>query len=393
MVENEEHEQLGESSSRQRKSLLKSPGGASGFSGTTARMSRSAQDFSNIDSGTMLDALVDLSTTSDNLLKFLIPSSMSETSIAELMRRLHTKGSRERKNFDRLLSTLLAQKEAYESEGYIDTNKVLKILFGERYDSDDDASPWRPDELLQKANLAMLAANIFDQSQQQNDAPFWEELDHKFPTYFANEFASPNMLSTSRGTIGADTFNLALELRTHYAVTLLGSLRNQSDYDSDNILKRVFLESNKELRGWPVSGLQPRDMTKEVRNAILSRLEELRIVISRYEEGSTKCIEFLQTKWAWGIFVQQAIFWIGQRLTVLDEQVSVRGGADAIVQNLKDEVESTTSAKSSFGNEGANDEIILQYDIPSEAVQVESGEQDIVTNKLQSNAYRFDQFR
>lgn len=376
--------------------MAKSPGGISAFSGTTARTSRSGLDFADMDSGIMLDALPDLAGASDSMLRFLVPIDLSESSILSLMTQVQTKGSRGKKNFDRLFSTLSAQRDSYGSDSYIALSEVLRTLVGGRH-PDDDAGPWRPDGLLQKANLAILVAGVFNYSWERQDSHFVEELEQIFPAPFAKGLVSSNDLSIGYSVLGSQTFQVALEIRTQYAIMLFSRHAEQANFDYDVVLRKVFYENAQNLRGWPVVGLRTRDMTREVQDAIVSRLKSLRDTFARYSEGSMAAVEHIQAAFPWGSFVQQTLVWASQRMVELDSQNSANGGAHTICQTLKGKTESSALAGSLTNNDGINDRgtppIELQYDQPSDASHTASEQQDVPLPLRKAKVLDVDRFK
>ena len=341
----------------------------------------------------MLDALLDLSRASESALEFLVQPTASANAITALASKLRTKDCRERRNYDRLLSTLSAQRDSYDSDAYINVHKVLKIVLGRNIDLDDDDGPWRPDGILQKANLATLATGIFGQFQQQNEAPFVEDLDKEFPKPFLNGFAAVDMPSTGRSTLEADTIDIGLQVRTQYTIMLLARHAGQVNYDSDDILGQVFFESDTVLRGWPIAGLLSGDMTQDIEDVVVSRVDEIRIILSQHTEDPAKGIQMLQIEYSWNAFVHEMITWIGQRLAEIDDQISANGGAKDIHRYLRNEVEPSTSAKVSFEGEDDNGEIDLLHEVPSETLRTSTGQRKGPVNAANNNTYKFGVFK
>lgn len=377
----------------------KSPGGVSAFSGTTARTSRSAQDISELSSDDMLDALQDVSDASDKLLDFLIPSEISEVSVTALMTELQTKDSRTSKKLIRLSGSLSSQRgDTYGSHSYVAPREILRTLLGRRHVSDDleIGAPWRPDALLQKVNLAVLASGILSRSWQNQDAQFIEELEQIFPTLFTEGFVISETPRVGYSSLLTETFELALEVRTHYAIMLLGRHRGQANFDSDDVLSQVFYKDDKHLRGWDVVGLRPEDMTKEIQNTILSRIEELRKHLSNTSNDTSRGIEHLQAAFPGITIVSNAVGWISQRLMELEHQIAVKGGIDVICKRLENEVQRIRLVKTSVDDDVQNDDnppIQLHFEPPSEVSHDTSENRGIPKRSTRTRTLKSGQFR
>lgn len=348
----------------------KSPGGISVFSGTTARTSRSAQELSLLSSEDMMDAFEDLTRYSDKLLGFLIPSEISEASVTALMAQLQTKGSRANKSLTRLVTMFSVQRDRYGSDSYIPHEEILRTLLGKRHISDREIGQWRPDALLQKANLAALAFSILSRPWQNRDSHLVEELEHVFPMPFALGYVAPENMQVCYSVLQRETFELALELRTQYAITLLAHHATRPNFDSDVILQQLFYKDAHKLRGWSVLGLQSGELTEKFQEAIVSRLEAIRGAFNTFSENAFKSVELLGISFPWVSLIPRAVRWVSQRLAELESQISANGGFDGIFKALVDEIQ-RTNLNNSFSKGDANDDripqIVLDYDVPSEA--------------------------
>lgn len=375
----------------------KSPGAVSAFSGTTARTSRSAQDLSDLSTEVMLDAFLDLSRASDKMLNFLMPTEISRASITAHMAQLQTKRSPANLNLTRLATTLSANRDMYGSESYIALPEVLGTLVGSGQGSNDNAGPWRPDTLLQKANLAVLASSVFSRSWRTQDAQLVEELEHIFPLPFTVGFLASETTLAGYSELLNETSQLALDIRTQYAIMLLARHARQPNLDPNAILLQVFYEDAKTLRGWGVGGLRAEDLTGKVRDTILSRLEKVREAFAKSEEDFVTNIELLQSSFPWTTLVLQVVSWINLRLKELNRQISEHHGADRVFEALKEEVQRARLAKSSTNDHDANDtgspRIILEYDLPSDLAETAIEPQDLPRKATKTAMLELGQFR
>lgn len=376
--------------------LSKSPGGVSAFSGTTARTSRSTQDLSDLSTEGMLDAFADLLSASDQMLRFLIPREISEASITAHMAQLQTKRSSANVNMTRLATMLSANRDMFGSESYIALQDILGTLVGKDLGSNDNPPPWRPDALLQKANLAVLASSIFSHSWRIQDAQLIEEIEQLFPMPFLEGFLASETPLAGYSQLSNETFQLALDIRTQYAIMLLARHARQPNFDPNAVLLQVFYEDDKTLRGWGVRGLRAEDLTGEEQHTILLRLENLRATFARSEHDFATDREPFQSSIPWTTLVQQTISWINLRLAEINRQISVHRGAERIIEALRQEVQRARLANSSLNDDGANDagspQILLEYDFPPEA-ETAAEPQDSPRKLTRTKTLKLGQFR
>lgn len=376
--------------------LSKSPGGVSAFSGTTARTSRSTQDLSDLSTEGMLDAFADLLSASDQMLRFLIPREISEASITAHMAQLQTKRSSANVNMTRLATMLSANRDMFGSESYIALQDILGTLVGKDLGSNDNPPPWRPDALLQKANLAVLASSIFSHSWRIQDAQLIEEIEQLFPMPFLEGFLASETPLAGYSQLSNETFQLALDIRTQYAIMLLARHARQPNFDPNAVLLQVFYEDDKTLRGWGVRGLRAEDLTGEDQHTILLRLENLRATFARSEHDFATDREPFQSSIPWTTLVQQTISWINLRLAEINRQISVHRGAERIIEALRQEVQRARLANSSLNDDGANDagspQILLEYDFPPEA-ETAAEPQDSPRKLTRTKTLKLGQFR
>ena len=349
---------------------FKSPGGLSAFSGTTARISLPTQELTELSPEQMLDTIPDLSYASDKLLSFVIPAELSAASIAENMAQFQSKGTRENKKFKRLSDTFERQRKEYGGESYINVGETLRRLLGRKAGPiDERTASWRPDALLQKANIAILVSRMLSIAGQDQIDRFLEEIVGNFPRPFAHRLGLPENLTPECSALAEATFQLALEVRTQEAIMLLARHVGKLNFDIDSALLQVFYEDANNLRGWAIAGLKVADLGRKAKDAILGRVEQLRDTYN--SDGQSSGVESLRANFPWTTFAQQMITWAGQRLTEIEIQTTTYGGAQVICQGLVDVVHSGRLGQplqsESVDNESDGPEVRLQYDTPSES--------------------------
>lgn len=346
----------------------KSPGGVSAFSGTTARTSHSAQDLSDLNTETLLDVFLDLSRASDKLLKCLMPREISEAFVHAHMAQLQTKNSSANKNFNRLATTLSVNKEVYASESYIRVQEVLQTLVGNNQEARTDTGPWRPDALIQKANLAHLASSILSRSWRTQDSRVVEELEEAFPSSFIEGFVNSETLQAGFSELVDETFELALAIRTQYAIMLLARHARQPNFDAGTVAAEIFLQDGRSLRGWDIPSLRARDLHAEAKATVRSRFRIFSDTFANSGEDFLAGIELLQSLFPWSTFILQAVTWIDLRLKELDRQIADCQGANRMFEALQIAVQSASKSliMNDHQNERGSPPIVLEYDPPSE---------------------------
>ncbi|KAL6713514.1 hypothetical protein ACLMJK_008979 [Lecanora helva] len=365
-------------------------GGVSAFSGTTARNSHSAQDDSELNPDDLMDVLEELCRCSDQLLKFLLPpEDSSELSVKDIMNKIQAKGSKANKTFSRLHNMFLAQRDG--SDSYIDYRELLEMLI----DGGDDLGPWRPDALLQKANLAVLTSDVLSRPGTEWDGRSLEELDRIFPKLFVTRFVVSQNLHAGDSVLKEEIIHLALDIRTQYALRLLRESATQSSFNGDMILQQVFFMDNRALHGWDIIGLQSEDLTVEIKEAIGSRLEDIRASFASSEANFANEIVRLEERFSWLTTVQRATSWINQRLEELDRQIIASGGFKRIDHNLKNKLRKKRlgmqSVKAEDESNGVSPQLVLDYEQPSETSNV-AFERSVNTTSTKINQLKLGQF-
>jgi len=379
---------------------VKSPGGVSAFSGTTARTSRSAIESADLHSDDVLDAFPALVHSSDELLGFLLPDELSEASIIKLRSQVQSKDSRAYKKFIRLGKTFQVQRDVFGSDNLISSRRIVKILLGSKDDSETRTEPWRPDVLLQKTNLAVLASCVLTYSKHADNEAVWQELEQGFPIHFMEGFEGSADPSQAFSALSQETLQLALEIRTQYVIMLLRGLIDRSKIASDLEIYQMFYKDPDNLRGWDIAGLRSEDLDQDTKQLITQRIEAIRRVrdheMVNTSENHTAFIDHLSGRFPWASFAYQSMTWISQRLEELQIHMAKADGADTIIRLLEEEVERRKAARPS--NDDAVDEspelVVLQYEMPSEIFHTgpEPGGEDqtaaIRVKQLKSAAFR-----
>ena len=353
------------------------------------RTSLPAQDSVDTNAVCMLDALPDLSEAADKLLGCLVPSETSNATITSQMTKLHTKGTIASTKWKRLGNAFQAQRELYGSDTYINPSAALQTLIGKKQLSEATSGPWRPDALLQKANLAILASSIFTRPWQEQGDQFIEELEQAFPRCFIEALTSSDVLMPGHSTLIVETFRFALEVRTQYAITLLDRYSAQPNFDSDIVLHQVFYKNKDVLKGWGVLGLHFENLINEFEDVILKRLAQLRAAFTDFSESAIAGIERLRTTFPWNSFVHDTVAWISKRMKEIEAQIVASGGNKAICESLSNEVQRLRSTQPSMNY----DDLVLNYEPPSEASNTASEHQNVASKATPVKVLKMGHFK
>lgn len=378
----------------------KSPGRLSAFSGTTARISLPTQELIELSAEDMIDTLPDLSDASDKMLKFVIPTVLSEASVATIMAQVRNKNTREHNKLKRLGDTFERQRKEYGGDSYINVGDTLRRLLGRKPSPiNEQTASWRPDALFQKANLAFLVLQTLSIANQDQKDHFIEAIAGTFPLPFIQKLGHPQSLAPECSALAEATFELALEVRTQEAIMLLARHVGKINLDPDTALLQVFYDSNS-LKGWAVPGLRVVDLTKEAKDIILSRIEQLRGRFRLDEpmpsDGRSSGVESLRASFSWATFAQRIIAWAGQRLMEIEIQTTTYGGAQAICQGLSDMVQNGMLGQplesDNIDNQSESPELQLDFEAQSES-RATSEPQDASARPGRANALSLAPFR
>ena len=377
----------------------KSPGGISAFSGTTARISFPAQELTEISPEDMLDTLPDLSDASEKLLSLVIPDELSEVSVATTMAQLQNKDTRENKKLKRLGDTFERQRKEYGGGLYINVGETLRRLLGRKAGPiDEQTASWRPDALLQKANIAILVSRLLSIAEQDQKDKFLEETADNFPRPFAQRFGLPESLTPECSALVEATFRMALELRTQEAIMLLAHHVGKINFDPDTALLQVFYDGNN-LKGWAFDGLRIAELSREAEDTIRRRVEQMRkafiIDIPMTSDGQSSVVESLLVNFPWTTFTHQMVAWASQRLTEIQIQTTPYGGAQAICRVLIDLIQSgrlVQSLEIDDVDESDGPQVRLEYNTPIES-RATSEQQDASTRPARADEFALAQFR
>ena len=341
-------------STRRNDSVPVSPQATSRYSGTTA-LSQVTDDANGLDPDFVIVSLDVLWDGATRVLGKTIarPESPAEEQlkIIQMLSRPNAASSKALSRTLQHLRSILEESFHSDNNSYINPRAVLQSLFEDGLGSVPLTS--RPDDMLFKANLAVLAADtlLADKDSSKTSEKF-QSLDLEFPKLFISTFQSPKSgsLTTEPGSsvLMGDTFALALEIRTQYAIMLLKNQQYQASFDPDDILAQLFLlqsdDSNlgsseslqqANFRGWQIEGLRDNDelLPDCFQSTVIERIHEIRRYCPLISED-TADFDGLEKRFPWQDFALMAATWINRRCEEIDDRVIQLGGGSRIVEQI-----------------------------------------------------------
>ena len=323
----------------------RSPGRFSTVSGISMQTPHSAQELADLDQGEMLENLPDLYNDATGILEYLVPPGASENTTVAITNNLKDETSKARRRLMKIVDRLQISKENFGSEPYINVSIVIRGLLGVRHERSVSEGPWRPDLVLQKANLASMIAAIFSSGDALTVQSSVDKIERDFPTPFLSRFVnSRSEISRVSGSSALlnETFEVALDLRTQSFIGLFKRFSPAPNFSPEDILEQLFFEGPKSLRGWDVPGLQGDQLSKMHMRKTVARLGQIKECLPNEEQDLSaeraNEVERLVSAFGWTSFLVKTALWCRMRLGEIDEQIKLQRGIQGIVEALEDEI-------------------------------------------------------
>lgn len=354
----------------------------------TAQTSHSAQQLIDLDNELIIDMLPSLSIASTKVLDLLAPVNATAVDIQKLSEQLKNSDSRINIRLRALRGAFESSRPTYGTDHYINISLINQALYGvqDLRSSQEDLS--RPDPVLQKANLVTLAITILTSTASSENGPTLQQLDGCFPRPFLSSLASTSR-SISRPPAGSnllhETFEVGLEIRTRLALALLDIHQEESNYHPEWIITQLFFEDPdeaschspaldnslhaKKIRGWGVPGLGMADLSAEMKDKVIQRVNSIFSHIHR-KPGADKYVDFeaLDSLFPWSTFVSKVIMWARLRTNEIERYLRSSGGAESIENALKPIVRGQSPSEDI--NVDVAQDIILQKELQTHSSQV-----------------------
>ena len=315
--------------------LAQSPGAMSQFSGTTAMTAvttRSEAAQAEFDPH-LAEDLPELYGFSRKITTVLAPPNSSLETVTRTIKQLRVFGSREAERLRSAEVSFNVMYPRFVSKGnsYIRTNEVITKFLGKGYADGD----FRPDAILQLANIAAMLKEYLvteRESQAMRDLQF--VLDRWFPEAFVTSFGKVSRYGTS--TLSVESFELALDIRTQYAISELLHGKESRDWDPEMIVTEIFFANDSDI---PKNILGSNSNTPEQVDLIHERVSEIRSTFNQREQaranGDLVDLERLQEElFSWSSFLTTLVLWAGSRIEEITACIKAQGGADSIQEAL-----------------------------------------------------------
>ncbi|KAL8943562.1 MAG: hypothetical protein Q9211_000943 [Gyalolechia sp. 1 TL-2023] len=326
-----------DSTRRQSGRYPKSPDGASAFSGTTARVSGSGDELAAGSAEEMIDALEDLFDASNKLLRLLVPSEVSQTSVQGVKHRMLDLESKETRQLQRYTRNFEAHRVVYGDDGFINVPAIVRAILDVSKAEDVRSGPWRMDPILYRANLASLATSLMTHDGEGREDT-WQQLDKRFPRPFLQRFVADSTTGdlADGSALLLETFELAVDMRTRGFIESAKRLVIEQGFDPDALLEQIFYKDSNTLNGWSVAGLRFEDVNhnKDFRSSIVARLDELRKTFSETEAPFID-LERLEKILPHARLTTALIQWSQLRLQEIELQLERFGGTGGVVQAIR----------------------------------------------------------
>lgn len=327
-----------------RNDVIRSGSVASYKTSISNRTSASQVELEQMDPDEIIEFLPDLYNNAAQLLRFLLPPGSSPESLQQTVQQLSDMQSKQRKRFDKRDRALTSTQESFGQRTYLRLDLILRSLLNVDSVSGLPDRPWRPDDLIYIANLAMAMKQMVLSSP--DNAQLYDvlfALDAAFPTPFLSGF-DKHGVGTSEFL--RETCELALELRTQVAVMALISPAAQESPDPTQIVRAIFYDeddleeptndSQLMVRGW--TGLPP---PYEVHthdgiftDTIVQRVDDLANTFVQ-AESLESALRTLQQQFPWEAFRFMFMVWAEQRTNEISDEIATRGSLEQIVNALE----------------------------------------------------------
>ncbi|KAH0362814.1 hypothetical protein KCU65_g7815, partial [Aureobasidium melanogenum] len=328
----------------------------------------SQTELQRLDPVRMENNLEELNTQARKLLSCFKARTGNPNELQSLVRELEDPESRQRQKADGC-QTALEQTQAIYTEGgtYLVLGTILRALLRKRSQQPlpKAPGPWRPDDVICKANLAIFAYNIMTKSDHASLMDALESVDSEgsFPSNFVVGLTKRgDGVQAGYSALLEATFEFALDVRTQILVGMLDN-ENPTLNAAAEMIQNVMLTSveddddmgpmqslqaashSRHARGWRL--LDPLDKeiddyadkiiqrTEEIKRLLFSDIENpFDAPLANLESGLVK----LRERFSCERFKTRFLQWSNLRLSEIDESIRKLGGIDDIIDALEDEV-------------------------------------------------------
>lgn len=188
----------------------------------------------------MIDELPGLQEASDRLLSLLKTNAPDARPVVDAAKKLANPRNTENKRLKPAIRKLLSQMKPFGSERFIDVTEAQELI--PIVQPKGAARPWSPSPALHRANCARLALDILLESTDSKSlSETIETLESQFPAPFLSRIVNgKESIPIGGSTAAGPTFEMALEIRTQFALVQLEKQEKRKGFDARSVLENVF---------------------------------------------------------------------------------------------------------------------------------------------------------
>jgi hypothetical protein len=329
------------------------------LSGTTAVTSDSQaflKDLEKVKPTRLIECIPGLLASSRDILQLLAPpNKISEKRIDFIMKELKKLGSEAGQRLRHREEKFDLDRQYFGTENYNDIkDKYIRVpLIARKIFGSGEIPPavFRPDAILQAANLATLLRHLFVMQREMVIASgYLSDLDAAFPTSFVSRFDGNSKVGNSN--LLEQAFEQALEIRTQLIITdLLHAKNSNKDWSPDQGLADYFFDAPnfrsrsqsyfddyfengfiKQIMGVGKSVSETQE--ESIRARVLQIRQGFRQAADAIEAGDLVDFEYLEQEFPWTTFVAGLARWSRLRADEIDSCIAAQGGLDNIMKAL-----------------------------------------------------------
>lgn len=188
----------------------------------------------------MIDELPGLQEASDRLLNLLKTNAADARQVVDAAKKLANPRNTENKRLKPAIRKLLSQMKSFGSERFINVAEAEGLI--PTVQPKGAARPWSPSPALQRANCARLALDVLLESTvSKSPNETIETLESRFPGLFLSQIVNgKEPIPIGGSTAAGPIFEMALEIRTQFALVELEKQENDKGFDARSVLENVF---------------------------------------------------------------------------------------------------------------------------------------------------------
>ncbi|MCJ1309507.1 hypothetical protein MMC25_003167 [Agyrium rufum] len=331
----------------------------SSTSAVTAQTSHSAQELAELDHELMLERIVQLDDTAQNVLDLIGSYDTTRGQTETLLEDIQDPKSKFSRNFQLKAGTFDLEKGTFGTGRFLNLSIFLRGLLDIKDAADIGDGPWRLDNVFYKANLAAMTITLIVAFSEVTSIPgIIDLLERDFQTLFFSEALDGhrgNRLGLGPTFYRSECLELAVEIRTQFLITLLGRYHTKSNFEPDALISQVFYDEDEALlKGWECRGLSTADLSDEDREFVLKRIHEIRAVLGLENDDTNVVINLEAVKEKYTIlnFISMVLGWTQLRTGELKQFMTAQGGLKRVQRHLVEKINARTSQETESAKSG-----------------------------------------